>query len=318
MHLACIPRVLLELLLRIFRLARNIVGGDGSWFAPDFFPELSYQFIYPCSIFSKIGTCSRKGQWVEEHSDGPADAFSPAQPRPHAHCARKMFGSPSPCSGHTEGWERHLLLQPFWGPPSSGQRHWLGVGLTLCFWVVVGFFFGGNFFLPVHPCEKLVGAAGSLPPFRSTVASWCRGVSAPLTSGLCAGQGVGIFTSGQFYLPGVEVRTHLESLLTILRLVSEDKDAIFTPHNGHKTEVLNPESLGQFWVKTPFPKLGETALSHNTDTPRGSSQGLPLPVLEGLLRCRLRARCLLICALRHRLPGPSASCVGHFTENSIL
>ena len=107
-------------------------------------------------------------------------------------------------------------------------------------------FFGGNFFLPVHPCQKLVGAVGSLPPFHSSVTSWCRGALAPLTSGLCAGQGVGIFTSGQFYLPGVEVRTHLESLLTILRLVSEDKDAVFTPHDGHKTEVLNPESLGQF------------------------------------------------------------------------
>ena len=39
------------------------------------------------------------------------------------------------------------------------------------------------------------------------------------------------------------MRTHLESLVTILRLVSEDKDAVFTPH---KTEALNPESLGQF------------------------------------------------------------------------
>ena len=42
------------------------------------------------------------------------------------------------------------------------------------------------------------------------------------------------------------MRTHLESLLTILRLVSADKNAVFISHGGHKTEVLNPESLGQF------------------------------------------------------------------------
>ena len=121
------------------------MGGDWSWFAPVFFPELSDQFIYLCSIFSKIGTCSRKGQRVEECSDRPAGAFSPAQPRasPCAAHARGMLGSVSRLWSH-----RGLGKAP---PPAAflgSARQWaeaLAAGRTDFVSGFFFFFFLGNF-----------------------------------------------------------------------------------------------------------------------------------------------------------------------------
>lgn len=141
----CVPRVLLERLLRILRSACN-VGGDWSWFAPVFFPELSDQFIYLCSIFSKIGTCSRKGQGVEECSDDLQVPLAQPSPGPAPVRACGMLGSVSRLWSH-----RGLGKVPSPAAFLGSAWQWaevLAAGRT-DFMFLAFFFFCRELFLPV-------------------------------------------------------------------------------------------------------------------------------------------------------------------------